>query len=55
MSETVLRARLPSGPSQADELIARRLSEPLAPTDVCVLGQLIVPESIFSFSKAGLI
>jgi DNA repair protein RadC len=48
----------PSGitePSQADEVITSRLKEALALVDVRVLDHLIVAESIFSFSEAGLI
>jgi len=48
----------PSGltePSAADELITRRLREALALIDVRVLDHLIVAESIYSFSEAGLI
>lgn len=48
----------PSGipsPSQADEVITSRLKEALALVDVRVLDHLIVAESIFSFSEAGLL
>ncbi len=48
----------PSGcptPSQADELITRRVQEALALIDVRVLDHLIVAESVYSFAEAGLI
>jgi DNA repair protein RadC len=48
----------PSGvaePSQADELITRRLKEALALVDVRVLDHLIVAESIYSFAEHGLL
>jgi DNA repair protein RadC len=48
----------PSGiaePSQADEVITSRLRDALALVDVRVLDHLIVAESIFSFSEAGLL
>lgn len=54
----VLYHNHPSGltePSAADELITRRLKEALALIDVRVLDHLIIAESIFSFSEAGLI
>ena len=48
----------PSGlsePSQADELITRRLCETLALIDVRVLDHLIIAESIYSFAEHGLL
>jgi DNA repair protein RadC len=48
----------PSGhaePSQADELVTRRLREALALIDVRLLDHLIVAEKMFSFSQAGLL
>jgi DNA repair protein RadC len=44
-----------SEPSQADELITRRLKEALALIDVRVLDHLIIAEPIFSFSEHGLL
>jgi DNA repair protein RadC len=46
---------LVSEPSQADELITRRLKEALALIDVRVLDHLIIAEPIFSFSEHGLL
>jgi DNA repair protein RadC len=46
----------PSGvaePSQADELITRRLREALALVDIRLLDHLIVGETIYSFAEAG--
>jgi DNA repair protein RadC len=49
----------PSGvlePSQADELITRRLKEALALVDVRVLDHFIIGEGrCFSFAEAGLL
>jgi len=48
----------PSGvaePSQADELITRRLRETLSLIDVRVLDHLIVAESIYSMAEHGLL
>jgi DNA repair protein RadC len=48
----------PSGicePSQADELITRRLKDALACVDVSVIDHLIVGEGVFSFAEAGLL
>jgi DNA repair protein RadC len=48
----------PSGvsePSQADELITRRIKEALALVEIRVLDHLIVAETIFSFCEHGLI
>lgn len=48
----------PSGlanPSQADELITRRLKEALALLDIRLLDHLIVGESIYSFAESGLL
>ena len=42
-------------PSDADELITRRLREALALIDVRVLDHLIVAESIYSFAEHGLL
>jgi DNA repair protein RadC len=46
---------LVSEPSQADELITRRLKEALSLIDVRVLDHLIIAEPIFSFSEHGLL
>jgi DNA repair protein RadC len=46
----------PSGvsePSQADELITRRLKEALALVDIRVLDHFIVAERIYSFAEHG--
>ena len=46
----------PSGvsqPSQADEVITRRLRDVLSLVDVRLLDHLIVGESVFSFAEAG--
>jgi DNA repair protein RadC len=48
----------PSGqasPSQADELITRRLKEALALVDIRVLDHFIVGETITSFAESGLL
>jgi DNA repair protein RadC len=48
----------PSGvaePSQADELITRRLKEALSLIDVRVLDHLIIGERTFSFAESGLL
>ncbi len=48
----------PSGvaePSQADELITRKLKEALALIDVRVLDHLIVGDTVFSFASRGLL
>ena len=43
-------------PSQADELITRRLKEALALVDVRVLDHFIIGEgTCFSFAEAGLL
>jgi DNA repair protein RadC len=42
-------------PSQADELITKRIIEGLSLVDVRVLDHLIIGEGIFSFADAGLI
>jgi DNA repair protein RadC len=46
---------LVSEPSQADELITRRLKEALSLVDIRVLDHLIIAEPIFSFSESGLL
>lgn len=46
---------LVSEPSQADELITRRLKEALSLVDIRVLDHLIIAEPIFSFSEHGLL
>jgi len=48
----------PSGqasPSQADELITRRLKDALALVDIRVLDHFIVGETITSFAESGLL
>ena len=48
----------PSGvaePSQADELITRRLKDALSLVDVCLLDHLIVGEKVYSFAECGLL
>ncbi|MGE0115015.1 MAG: DNA repair protein RadC [Steroidobacteraceae bacterium] len=48
----------PSGvadPSQADELITRRLKEALALVEIRLLDHLIVGETIYSFAETGLL
>jgi DNA repair protein RadC len=48
----------PSGiaePSQADELITRRLIDALALVDIRVLDHLIVTERVYSFAEHGLL
>jgi DNA repair protein RadC len=48
----------PSGLSEcsaADELITRRLKEPLVLIDVRVLDHLIIGETIYSFAEHGLL
>ena len=42
-------------PSQADELITKRIVEALSLVDVRVLDHLIIGEGIFSFAEAGLL
>ena len=42
-------------PSQADELITKRIVEGLSLVDVRVLDHLIIGEGIFSFAEAGLL
>ena len=58
-SAVILAHNHPSGvmdPSQADELITRRLKEALALVDVRVLDHVIVGETgCFSFSEHGLL
>ena len=44
-----------SEPSQADELITRRVREALALVDVKVIDHLIVGETIYSMAEAGLL
>jgi len=44
-----------SSPSQADELITRRLKEALALVDIRVLDHLIVGETVSSFAELGLL
>jgi DNA repair protein RadC len=44
-----------SSPSQADELITRRLREALALVDIRVLDHLIVGDSVSSFCELGLL
>ena len=44
-----------SSPSQADELITRRLKEALALVDIRVLDHLIVGETVSSFTELGLL
>lgn len=48
----------PSGssqPSQADELITRRLKDALALVDIRLLDHLIVGETMYSFAETGLL
>jgi DNA repair protein RadC len=48
----------PSGmsePSEADKCVTQRLSAALSLIDVRVLDHLIVGESVFSFSAAGML
>jgi DNA repair protein RadC len=42
-------------PSQADELITKRIVEGLSLVDVRVLDHLIIGDGIFSFAEAGLL
>jgi len=44
-----------SSPSQADELIMRRLTEALALVDIRVLDHLIIGETVSSFADLGLL
>jgi DNA repair protein RadC len=44
-----------SEPSQADELITRRVREAVALVDVKVIDHLIVGETIYSMAEAGLL
>ena len=46
---------LVSEPSQADELITRRLKEALSLVDIRVLDHLIIAEPVFSFYEHGLL
>jgi DNA repair protein RadC len=44
-----------SSPSQADELITRRLVEACALVDIRILDHLIVAETVTSFAQIGLL